>query len=186
MLQSKSLSGYGLVTVGVCGGAPLFTARNTLTYGFCDFIAGVLQGAAASPMRVGFVYGTLADPGLPYVISRDAEWSVIGPELLAAGANVQLRALSRAPAAGEPDTGFENNTVLYSAHTGASGAEYVYRQADGYAAPFADGMYLYQAMLIAPGANRRVVARISLYGQAGYAVKPAGFELGVEWRVAFN
>ncbi len=186
MAHFKNLTGYGLVTVGVRGGETLFTARNTLTYGFCDFIAGTLAGGAPGPMRVGFVYGAAADPGLPYVISREAGWPAVGAELLAAGANVQLRPLSRAPAAADPDEGFDGNAVLYSARTGAQGAEYVYRQSDGYAAPLADGMYLYQALLVAPGASRRIVARISLYGQAGYAVKPAGFELGVDWRVAFN
>jgi len=180
---------------------------NVITYTAADLMARMLGGQTDYvPKYFGFIYGTNAAPGLvdpdtlPASTRRVHPWSQIASDLagVAAGkANCVISAMTTQPAVSlgvDSDPAlYANNAVTLAANTG-SRLEYGFSISGGIYAPALqdDGVsdYMYQAVLLArivaaSGITYYPFARISLADAGVYSIKPANWELALDWTVTY-
>lgn len=169
--------------------------HNIITYAAADIMAKMLGGESAYvPGYMGFVYGTTPTPGTDLVeppTSRVQTWSGIGAELAGITGNVLISPLAAGPsyAVDGSSSYYANNAVTLTAHSG-SRLEYGFPTVSPYQIAFADGDYIYQAMLITrlvSGNTKTYLpfARVSLAETGVYPQKVTGYELALFWQISY-
>lgn len=199
---------------GVCayltkadGDPSLFTdVHNQLSYSAAEAVASAYAGdSSLIPRRIGFVYGTSANPtGLSTGSDREMSWNTLKEQLGGFG-NVQIAEFSSPPAVSvnDPSTdppdsrpskyGTGNAVTFHACTRSGSGAEYGFSPDGVNHADVLGGQYLYQVLLlgIRPGQECTtekgyvILGRASLMKGGEYRQKPTDYELAVSWRVSF-
>lgn len=166
---------------------------NTLSYGCADILAGLVAGKPEfKPVKMGFVYGDNASPGL-LPVTREQSWATVESEVSTINSgNMQISAFSMPPAVSIDDSsytpvGYTGNSVTFSGITRSGSGTYGFPLSAPYAGVLTDGHYLYQAVLLSSPVDGTYIpiARVSLANSGTYAVKPAGYELSLFWQVSF-
>jgi len=166
---------------------------NSLSYGCADILANLVAGNTAyRPVKMGFIYGDRAVPGL-LPVTREQSWATLQSDVSAiVSANMQISPFSLPPAVSIDDlpspAGYAGNSVTFSGITrSGSYADHGFPYEAPFAGVLADGHYLYQAVLLAEAVTGVYIpmARVSLDESTVYAVKPAGYELALFWQVSF-
>lgn len=175
---------------------PAFRRQNQLMFGAADVLAALMAGdQTMTPKAIGFIYGTGDNPTLTEPSVRNQTWATLKTELAAVNsANIQIAPIIMAPQVVPDSSGingdvYAGNSVILSATTMTSADPNNYGLP--FTAPYSEGLvvgnYLYHAVLLARPAlgQYTVIARLSLAENNIFEVKPAGFELSLDWQISF-
>lgn len=179
---------------------PFEPRHNQLSYRAADAMALAYAGNTARvPKRIGFLYGSSADPaGISSPSDRDLTWSGLSSEVVRiGGSNILVAQFSLPPTISvddEPSNDrdrYSGNAVTFHAHTrSGSAGEYAFpTSGSSYAGEFSDDMTLYHAILLGEDpSNAKAyipLARVSLAVDGAYRQKPKDYELALDWKVTF-
>lgn len=187
---------------------PFGARHNMLSFMSAEAMAAAFGGDPSYiPAKVGFIYGDKSTIPIGEEITRSQDWGLLESTLEASdpSANVDVQVVgfsysptlggeSPAPAPGgdssdSPDSGDDYSNIL----PGGSNAitfHAVSNSQDGgaFGKPvFTSGKYIYQAVLLGShGGRNYIISRVSLKEGGAYRAKPSGFELALDWTIAFR
>ena len=188
---------------------PFDVRHNTLSFMSAEAMAAAFGGDPSYiPARMGFIYGDKSNPELS-IITRDQDWSGVISDIGAAGGDatmdIQVVDFSYLPTLGgsrpaptdSSDPGDSGSDVSEGDYNhilpGGSNAITFHAVSNSLdsgwlgSRPFHNGDYIYHAVLLGYSeGDYYVISRVTLENNGTYLRKPDGFEVALDWTVAFN
>lgn len=180
---------------------PFYNRHNTLSYMAAESMAAAFGGDPSYiPSKVGFIYGPSDSTWSKGLDNRDQSWEKLKGELIS-GVDVQVVDFSYAPTLGRDNSGDssydpDNYTNILPTGSNAITFHAVSNSSDkgvvNQTAAFQTDDRLLQAVLLGHkiGSNGQdqyyIIARVSLVDGSTYKQKPQGFEVALDWTIAFH
>ncbi len=194
---------------------PFDMRHNMLSYMSAEAMAAAFGGDPSYiPARMGFIYGDKSNPDMS-PITRAQDWTGVIEEIESAGGDatldVQIVGFSYLPTLGgsnpaptdssdssdssDPgDSGSDtsegdynhilpggSNAITFHAVSNSLDSGWLGKR------PFHNGDYIYHAVLLGyHKGDYYVISRVTLENNGTYLRKPDGFEVALDWTVAFN